>query len=127
MKFRIVAMFVTANLQNITCVPLATGPTLADQVRLNSYNEDTAKPKCLPLHTVQHPRRSESLSFQNFCLSHQFQHLQHILQSICPTIKIIYAFLVPSHPVYFYTILNVFNVEIREEYSDEASRYTAGI
>jgi hypothetical protein len=110
-KFRIVIMFVTTNLQNIIRVLLATGPAPADQVRRNSDNEDNANPKFLPLLTVQHPRRSESSGIQN--LSHQFQHLQHILQSICPTIKIIYAFLVPSHHVYFYIILNVFSVEIR--------------
>jgi hypothetical protein len=108
-----VTMFVTTNLQNIIRVSLARGPAPADQVRLNSDNEDNANPKFLPLLTVQHPRRSESSGIQN--LSHQFRHLQHILQSICPTIKIIYAFLVPSHLVYFYTIPNVSNVEIREE------------
>lgn len=36
MKFRIVSVFVTAKLQNIICVPLATGPAPVDLVRLNS-------------------------------------------------------------------------------------------
>jgi len=78
-----------------------------DLVRLNSDDEDTTNTKFLPLHTVQHPRRFESSSLQN--LSHQLQPLQLILQSICPTTKITYAFLVPSHPVYLYIFLNVFN------------------
>jgi hypothetical protein len=109
-KFLIVSVFVTAKLQNIICVPLATGPAPVHLVRLNSDDEDTTNPKFLPLHTVQHPRRFESQSLQS--LSHQFQPLQLILQSFCPTTKIMYAFLVPSHPVYFYSFLNLLTPEL---------------